>query len=75
MLIPLIKESQEPEKLVASLRGVRDVTERPLNEVIVVEYYCFFIIVIVGPQNLPDPVWPRKYKHFLSKYNMNNAAV
>ena len=23
----------------------------------IVEYYCFFIIIIVGPPNLPDTAW------------------
>ena len=41
MLILLIKFSRVLEKPVASVRGARDVTERPWNEVIVV-------VVVVG---------------------------
>ena len=44
MLILLIINSRELEKLVASLRGARDVTERPWNEVIVV-VVCFPILL------------------------------
>ena len=36
MLILLIRKCREPERPVASVRCVRDVTERPWNEVIVV---------------------------------------
>ena len=35
----------------------------------VIEYYCFFIIIIVGPPNLADPVWPLKKAHF-SKFDI-----
>ena len=58
------KKPRELERPVASIRGGRDVTDRYRNEVIVVGYYCFFLIIIVGPPNLPDPVWPLKYTHF-----------
>ena len=75
MLKLLIRYSREPERPVASVGGVRDVTERPRNEVIVVvvEYYCFLIITIVGPPYLADPVWPLKYTHF-SKTHTNVAS-
>ena len=49
VLIISIKKSREPEKPIASIRGGRDVTDRPQYEVIVVEYYCFFMIIIVAP--------------------------
>ena len=56
MLILLTQISWEPERPVASVRGVRNVTERPWNEVIV-KYYRFFRIIIVGTPYLPDLVW------------------
>ena len=59
MLILLKKDSREPEGPVASVRGGRDVTDRPWCEVLV-EYYCFFIITIVGSPYFLDPVWPLK---------------
>ena len=64
----ILKNSREPERPVASARGVRVLAERPWNEIIVVvEYNCCFMITIVGPPYLPDPVWPWKFKHYLSK--------
>ena len=36
MLVLLITVSRKPERIVASVRNVRDVTDRPRNEVIVV---------------------------------------
>ena len=41
---------------------------------VVVEYYCFFIIIIVGAPYLPDPVWPLKYKP-ISKSDTNIASA
>ena len=44
VLILEIKDSREPEKTVASVRSVQDVTDRPRNEVIVV-----VVVVVVEP--------------------------
>ena len=62
---------------VASVRSVRDVTDRHRNGVIlvvVVEHYCFFIITIVRPPYSPDPVWLLKYTHF-SNFDTKFALV
>ena len=66
------KKSGEPEGPLASVRGGRDLTERPWNEVI--EYHCFFLIIIVGPPYFPDTVWLLKQTHF-SKSDTNVALV
>ena len=73
--IVFIEDSRELERPVAIFRGVRDVMERPWNEVIVVvESYCFLILIIVRSPNLAQPVLPLKYTHFL-KIDTNMALV
>ena len=42
--------------------------------VVVIEYYCFLIIIIVGAPDLPDPVWLLKYTQFFT-FNANLASV
>ena len=45
-----------------------------IDGLVVVEHYCFFIIIIAGPPYFPDPVWPLKKTHF-SKLYTNLALV
>ena len=58
------KKSREPERPVASVRSVQDVTDRPRNEVIVVEHYCFFINYCWSPL-LPGHSWVAEINTFL----------
>ena len=65
-VILLIQNCHQRGRPVASRGGVRDVTERPWNEVI--EYYCFLIIIIVGTPYFRDPVWQLKCTPFSELY-------
>ena len=47
MSILLIKKSREPERPVASVRSVQDVTDRPRNELIVVVVDVVVVVVVV----------------------------
>ena len=74
VLILSMKKSREPEGPLASVRGGRDVSDRPWCKVITVEYYRFLIVFFVGPPILPHPVWLLKCTHFL-ELNTNLASV
>ena len=54
IIISNLEIAESQKKNVASVKSAQDVTDRPRNEVI--EYYCFFITIIVGPPYFPDPV-------------------